>query len=65
MTKSEKNYIIRNGGAPVYLTGIESVKGHPIIYHYDTKDPKKAMRFTEEEARDLAEKRHAVMERIG
>lgn len=64
MAKSEKNYILRNGAAPVYLTGIETVKGKPIIYHYDTKDPKKAKRFTEEEARELAEKRHAVMERI-
>lgn len=60
----KKDWVIKNGGAEVYLTSIETVKNHPIIYHYNTKDPKEAMRFTEEEAREIAQARKALAIKI-
>lgn len=58
--KTVKNYIIRCGGADAYLTRIEKKKNEPPVYVYDTKDKKKAKRFTREEAEEIAEKRQAV-----
>ena len=56
-----REYIIRNGGADLFLTAIEEVHGHPCIYRYGSKNPKEAMRFTKEEADEIARKRKAVV----
>ena len=49
----------------VWLTEIrEAQSGHPRIYVYGSKDVKDAMRFTEDEARELAERRHAEAVKI-
>ena len=60
MDKTEKNYIVRCGGADAYLTKIEKKKNEAPVYIYGTKDKKKAKRFTREEAEEIAEKRQAV-----
>ena len=60
MDKTVKNYIIRCGAAEAYLTRIEKRKNEPEVYCYSTKDKKKAKRFTEEEARAIAERQRAV-----
>lgn len=56
----KKNWVIRcGGGMKAYMTEIRPPKGgHPTMYTYGTSDPKKAMRFTREEAQKLAEERH-------
>ena len=64
MDKTVKNYIIRCGAAEAYLTRIETSKKEPPVYVYGTKDKKKAKRFTEEEAREIAEKQRAVAVRM-
>lgn len=44
----------------MYLTEItEAQKGHPTIYRYGSDDVKDAMRFSKEEAEELAKRRHA------
>lgn len=60
MDKPVKNYIIRCGAAEAYLTKIEKRKNQPDVYVYDTKDKKKAKKFTEEEAAAIAERQRAV-----
>ena len=55
------NYVIRCGrNMKAYLTEIEYQKGHPPVYTYRTQDPKKAKKFTKEEAEELARQRQAV-----
>ena len=56
------NYVIRCGGnVKAYLTAITPAKnGHPPMYTYGTQDPKKAMKFTKEEAEALAKERQAT-----
>ena len=55
------NYIVRCGGnVKAYLTDIEYPKGHPPVYNYRTQDPKKAKRFTKEEAEEIADSRQGV-----
>lgn len=55
------NYVVRCGGnVKAYLTAIESPKGHPPMYTYGTQDPKKAMKFTKEEAEEIAKARQAT-----
>lgn len=52
------NYVIQCGGnTKAFLTEIRKPKGHPPVYVYGTKDPKKAMKFTKEEAEELAASR--------
>ena len=59
-----KNYIIRNGAGDMFLTSIETVKGIK-VYTYGSNDWKKGMRFTLEEAREIARKRKAVVVWLG
>jgi len=59
--RKECGYIIKNGAAEVFLTAIDTVQGHPLIYRYGSRDPKEAMRFTKDEAEEIARKRHAVV----
>ena len=58
--KKQKNFVIRCGAAEAYLTKIEKRKNQPDVYIYDTKEKKKAKKFTEEEALAIAEKQQAV-----
>ena len=61
----KKEWVIKCGGAEAYLTEIIPEQlGHTPIYRYGTKDKNKALRVTEEEARELAEKRHAEMVKV-
>lgn len=64
MDKTVKDYIIRCGGVEAYLTRIETSKKEPPVYVYGTKDKKKAKRFTEEEALEIAQKQRAKAIRI-
>ena len=61
MDQTEKNYVIRCGGADAYLTKIEKKRNEAPVYIYGTNDKKKAKRFTREEAEEIAEKRKAVV----
>ena len=55
------NYVVRCGGnVKAYLTAIEYPKGHPPVYTYGTQDPKKAKKFTKEEAEEIAKTRQAT-----
>ena len=55
------NYVVRCGGnVKAYLTEIEYPKGHPPVYTYGTQDPKKAKKFTKEEAEEIAKARQAT-----
>ena len=60
MDQTEKNYVIRCGGADAYLTKIEKKRNEAPVYIYGTNDKKKAKRFTKEEAEMIAEQRQAV-----
>ena len=61
----KKKWVIRCGGGENWLTEIrEAQSGHPRIYVYGSKDVNDAMRFTEDEARELAERRHAEAVKI-
>ena len=61
----KKEWIIKCGGAEAYMTEITPAQlGHTPIYTYGTKDKSKAMRFTEEEARELAKLRQAEMIKV-
>ena len=53
-----EEWVIKNGRYPQFLTGIVKNDKEGVIYSYATEDPKKAMRFTEAEAREVAEKCH-------
>lgn len=67
-----KDYVIKNGAEDIFLTEIQGqndspvkskkfdkfIKGNP-VYVYATKDPRKAMRFTLEDAQQIAKERHA------
>lgn len=56
----EKRWIVKCGGADAYLTEITPEQlGHTPIYTYGTKDKKKAMKMTREEAETIAKQRHA------
>ena len=62
--KKQKKFVIRCGAAEAYLTKIEKRKNQPDVYIYDTKDKKKAKKFTEEDAAAIAERQRAVMVKI-
>ena len=55
-----RHYAIRNGTAEVYLTEITG-KDYDTMYRYGTKDIKKALFFTMEEAKKIARERKAVV----
>ena len=57
----KKKWVIKCGdGGKMYLTEItEAQKGHPTVYRYGSDDVKDAMRFSKEEAEELAKRRHA------
>ena len=56
----KKKWVIRCGEGENYLTEIrEAQSGHPRIYVYGSKDVKDAMRFDQDEAEELAQRRHA------
>ena len=55
-----RHYAIRNGTAEVYLTEITG-KDYDTMYRYGTKDIKKALFFTLEEAKKIARERKAVV----
>ena len=56
-----KKWVIKCGHlGKMYLTEIiEAQNGHPKIYRYGSDDVKDALRFTQEEAEELAQRRHA------
>ena len=56
--KGPKEWVIRNGKYPQYLTGIVENDREGVMYCCATEDIRKAMRFTEAEAREVAEKCH-------
>ena len=64
--KATKVWIIQCGGVapPVYLTKITKKKGEAPVYVYGSRDKRKALRFEEEEAKELAEKRQAIMVQV-
>ncbi len=53
-----EEWVIKNGRYPQFLTGIVKNDKEGVIYSYATEDIRKAMRFTEAEAREVAEKCH-------
>ena len=56
----KKKWVIRCGEGQNYLTEIrEAQSGHPRIYVYGSKDIRDAMRFSRDEAEELAQRRHA------
>jgi len=56
----KKKWAIRCGEGKNWLTEIiEAQKGHPRIYRYGSDDVKDALRFSKEEAEELAQRRHA------
>ena len=55
-----KEYAIMNGDAEVFLTEITG-EGYDRMYRYGTKDIKKALFFTLEEAKRIARERKAVV----
>lgn len=56
----KKKWAIRCGEGANWLTEIrEAQSGHPRVYIYGSKDVKDAMRFSKEEAEELAKRRHA------
>ena len=55
-----REYAIRNGTAEVYLTEITG-EGYDRMYRYGTKDIRKALFFTLEEAKKIARERKAVV----
>ena len=55
-----REYAIRNGTAEVYLTEITG-EGYDRMYRYGTKDIRKALFFTLEEAKRIARERKAVV----
>ena len=56
----KKKWVIRCGEGENYLTEIrEAQSGHPRIYIYGSKELKDALRFEEDEAEALAQRRHA------
>ena len=55
-----RQYAIRNGAAEVYLTEITG-EGYDRMYRYGTKDIRKALFFTLEEAKKIARERKAVV----
>lgn len=54
-------WAIRNGRYPQFLTGIVKNDKEGVLYSYATTDIRKAMRFTEAEAREIAEKCHGQL----
>ena len=62
----KKEYIIQCGGVSLamYLTKITKKKGHDTVYTYGSRDKRKALRFTQEEAEEIAEKRHAIILKV-
>ena len=60
----KKEWIIKCGGAEAYLTKIETPKGQNTVYTYGTSDKRKAKRFTEEDAKRIAEERQAEMIKV-
>lgn len=60
----KKEWIIKCGGVEAYLTKIETPKGQNTVYTYGTSDKKKALRFTEEDAKRIAEARQAEMIKV-
>lgn len=56
--QGREEWVIRNGRYPQFLTGIVRNDKDGVIYSYATEDIHKAMRFTEAEAREVAEKCH-------
>ena len=57
--KGGREYVIMNGAEDMYLTAIEQVSGHPLIYRYGSGDIHDAMWFTLAEAKEIARKRRA------
>ena len=56
----KKKWVIRCGEGQNYLTEIrEAQSGHPRIYVYGSKDIRDALRFSKDEAEELAQRRHA------
>ena len=55
-----KEFAIMNGDAEVFLTEITG-EGYDRMYRYGTKDIKKALFFTMEEAKKIARERKAVV----
>ena len=56
--KGNECCVIRNGKYPQYLTGIVTNDKSGKVFTYGTLDRSKAMRFTEEEGRKVAEECH-------
>lgn len=63
--RKPKEWVIRNGKYPQYLTGIVQNDKDGVIYSYATDNMMKAMRFTETEAKEIAEKCHGKAAWIG
>ena len=62
----KKKWVIRCGGGENYLTEIrEAQSGHPRIYVYGSKCVKDALRFDQDEAEELAQRRHAKAVNVG
>ena len=59
-----KNWVIRNGKYPQYMTGIVKNDKDGVIYSYATDNIWKAMRFTEAEAQEIAKKCHGRATRL-
>ena len=56
----KKKWVIRCGEGQNYLTEIrEAQSGHQRIYVYGSKDIRDALRFSKDEAEELAQRRHA------
>lgn len=51
---TQKRWIVKNGAAEAYLTKIDGV-----VFIYNTKDKKKALRFTRKDAEEIAKVCHA------
>ena len=60
----KKEWIIKCGAAEAYLTAIEHPKGKDPVYTYGTSDKKEALRFTEEDAKRIAEERQGEMIKV-
>ena len=62
----KKKWAIRCGEGANWLTEIrEAQSGHPRIYIYGSKELKDALRFDEDEAEELAQRRHAKAVKVG
>lgn len=56
-----KDCVIKCGNREMFLTKIEKQKDYPPVYYYKSNDIKKALRFTMEEAQEIAKKCRGIV----